>query len=248
MTHPDALRTALAPFGALRVTINYGNPILAHRDAETGELSGVSVDLARALAERLDLPLTLVPFESAGKAVAALNASEADVGFFARDPARAEEIAFTAPYVLIEGSYLVKADSPIRANEEVDRTGVRVTVGKGSAYDLFLTRALKHAAIERAPTSPAVVQVFLDTQADVAAGVRRQLEQLIAHRDDLRLLDGRFMVIEQAMGVRRAFGDAAAQALAVFVEDAKRDGWIADALARHGVSGATVAPPADPAA
>jgi polar amino acid transport system substrate-binding protein len=230
-----------APTGRLRAAINLGNPILAHPvDSGAG---GVSVDLARELARRLGVDLELVVVDTAGKSVDAVATERADIGFFAIDPARGADIAFTGPYVLIEGSYLVKDDAPIRANEDVDRATHRVVVGKGSAYDLFLTRELRQAQIVRAPSSPAVVPTFLEQGADVAAGVRQKLEADARARPGLRLLDGRFMVIRQAMGVPKSRGDAAAALLAAFVEEMKASGFVADALARHGIEGASVAPP-----
>lgn len=235
-----ALAAALAPTGTLRASINLGNPILAHRDA-VGAPGGVSVDLARALAERLGVPLELRAFDTAARSVAAVTGEEADVGFFAIDPVRGAGLGFTAPYVLIEGSYLVRDDSPLRDNAQVDRPGTRVVVGAGSAYDLHLTRELKHATIVRAASSPAVVQAFLDQRLDVAAGVRQQLEADAARHAGLRLLPGRFMVIQQAMGLPKSRGDTARSALAAFVEDMKAGGFVADALARHGIKGASVA-------
>jgi polar amino acid transport system substrate-binding protein len=169
---------------------------------------------------------------------------QADIGFFAVDPLRGAGIRFTAPYVLIEGSYLVRDGSPIRANDEVDRAGVVVVVGQGSAYDLYLSRELKQAAILRAPTSPAVVDTFIAQRADVAAGVKQQLQADAARIGGLRLLDGRFMVIQQAMGTPKARDAAVAAYLAEFVEAMKASGFVAAALARHGVAGATVAPAA----
>jgi polar amino acid transport system substrate-binding protein len=230
------------PTGRLRAAINLGNPILAHAAGEGGA-GGVSVDLAREFARRLGVDLELVVVDTAGKSVDAVATERADIGFFAIDPARGADIAFTGPYVLIEGSYLVKDDSPIRANEDVDRAAHRVVVGKGSAYDLFLTRELRHAQIVRAPSSPAVVPTFLEQGADVAAGVRQQLEADARAKPGLRLLDGRFMVIRQAMGVPKSRGDAAAALLAAFVEEMKASGFVADALKRHGIEGASVAPP-----
>ncbi|WP_210176176.1 transporter substrate-binding domain-containing protein [Agrobacterium bohemicum] len=156
------IRRALAPSGGLRTTINCGNPILARHEQTTREVSGMSVDLARKLAEEISVPLDLVVVESAGKAVAAVERGDADVGFFARDPDRAGLIAFTEPYVLIEGCYLVREGASISTIDQVDETGNRIMVGKGSAYDLFLSRHIVHATVERVPTSPAVVQAFLD--------------------------------------------------------------------------------------
>lgn len=236
----DHARLELAPTGILRASINVGNPILAKLDAE-GNPFGVSVDLAGEFAHRLGLPLELVVFDSAGKSVDAVTAEQADFGFFAVDPVRGAGIAFSEPYVLIEGAYLVKHESPVKTNDEVDLAGRRVVVGKGSAYDLYLTRTLKHAQIVRAPTSPSVVQTFLEENADVAAGVRQQLEGDARRTAGLRLLPGRFMVIQQAMGLPKARSAEAVEWLRRFVEEMKASGFVADALRRHGIEGASVA-------
>jgi polar amino acid transport system substrate-binding protein len=165
----------------------------------------------------------------------------ADIGFFAVDPLRGADVAFTAPYVLIEGCYLVREDSPLRSNDDVDRAGHVVVVGQGSAYDLHLSRELKHASIVRAPTSPAVVDTFVAQRADVAAGVRQQLEADAKRIPGLRLLDGRFIVINQAMAMPKG-RPAGARYLGEFVEEMKASGFVAQALARHRIEGAAVAP------
>ncbi len=242
MTFDPSVVAAFTPTGKVRASINLGNPILANRHPGTGEPVGVSIDLARAFAQRLGVELELVVFDAAGKSVEAINEERADFGFFAVDPVRGEKIAFTAPYVLIEGFYLVRNESPVRTNAEVDQPHNRVAVGKGSAYDLFLTRELQSAQIVRAPTSPAVVQTFLEQNLEVAAGVKQQLEADTKNMTGLRLLDERFMVIQQAMGTPKSRGPAAAGALHAFVEEMKATGFVADALARHGIAGASVAP------
>jgi polar amino acid transport system substrate-binding protein len=244
MTIAQEVVAALAPTGCLRASINTGNPILAAPDPTNGLAKGVSVDLARGFAERLGVGLELVVFDAAGKSVEAVTQERADIGFFAIDPKRGEGIQFTAAYVLIEGCYAVRADSPLTSMEQVDRAGARVVVGKGSAYDLFLSRELAQASILRASTSPAVVDFFLEQDADVAAGVKQQLEADARRLGDLRLLPGRFMVIQQAMGCPRNRGSAAAAALAEYVEDMKRSGFVERALQRHGIAGAAVAPAA----
>jgi polar amino acid transport system substrate-binding protein len=236
---PEAV-SDLAPAGKLRAVINVGNPILAKKDA-SGEPAGVSVDLARELARRLGVPVELVTVASAGQAVETLKAGRVDVGFFAIDPARGVDTAFTGPYVQIEGAYLVREDSPLRDNAQVDREGIRVAVGLKSAYDLYLTRELKKAKIERAPTSPAVVDYFIANRLEVAAGVKQQLELDAKRVPGLRLLPGRFMVINQAMGMRLG-REAGAKYLTGFVEDMKASGFVAQALQRHAIEGAAVAP------
>jgi polar amino acid transport system substrate-binding protein len=239
--HPDIVR-AFTPTGRLRAAINTGNPILAALDPATGAAKGVSVDLARGFAQRLGVELELVVVDAAGKSVDVVTQERADIGFFAIDPKRGEGIHFTAPYVLIEGWYAVRDASPLTTVEEVDVPGIRVVVGRGSAYDLFLGRELKQASVLRAPKSPAVVDYFIEQGADVAAGVKQQLEADARRIGGLRLLPRRFMVIQQAMGCPRGRGAAAAEALAGYVEDMKRSGFVADALARHAISGAAVAP------
>jgi polar amino acid transport system substrate-binding protein len=237
----DILR-AFTPTGKLRASINLGNPILANKHAATGLPFGVSIDLANNFAKRLGVDIDLVVFDAAGKSVEAVKAEQADIGFFAIDPLRGEGISFTAPYVLIEGSYLVPQTSTIQSNDEVDRAGIRVTVGQGSAYDLFLSRELKHADIVRAPTSPTVVDVYVAQKLEVAAGVKQQLESDVLRFACHRLLPGRFMVIQQAMGTPKTRGVEAAHYLAAYVEEMKASGFVADALQRHGIKGASVAP------
>ena len=233
---------AFAPTGKLRASINLGNPILAKRDPATQETTGVSVDLALAFAQSLGVDVEFLVFDTAAQSVEAVTQENADIGFFAIDPLRGAGISFTAAYVLIEGSYMVRSDSAIQHNEEVDKAGHRVTVGKGSAYDLFLSREIKHAEIVRATSSAAVVDMFLEQGLEVAAGVKQQLEADAKRFPHLRLLPGRFMVIQQAMGLPKSRGEEAAEALRRFVEDMKATGFVVDALARHGIQGASVAP------
>ena len=242
MSPHDRIVACFAPSGTLRAAINLGNPILAGSDPSTGGARGVSVDLARELGRRLGVAVELVTVDNAAKSVDAVVHGRADIGFFAVDPLRGADIAFTAPYVLIEGCYLVHEGSPLRSNDEVDRPGRVVVVGQGSAYDLHLSRELKHASIVRAPTSPAVVDTFVAQRADVAAGVRQQLEADAARIGGLRLLGERFMVIRQAIGLAKSRGTEGAESLERFVEDMKTSGFVAAALARHGIRGASVAP------
>ena len=231
---------ALAPDGRLRAAINFGNPILANRDAKTGEAVGVSVDLARELGRRLNLPVDLVTFTAAGKVVEAVTANEVSIAFVAIDPQRAVSTFYSAAYVVIEGAYLVRENSPLNANEEVDRAGHRIAAAKGSAYDLYLSRELKNAKIVHAATSQSVTDTFLAQNLEVAAGVKQQLQMDAARVPGVRLLPGRFMVINQAMGtpISRA---AAGEYLKTFVEEMKASGFVAASLERHGIKGAAVA-------
>jgi polar amino acid transport system substrate-binding protein len=238
---PEEALAQLTPHKVLRAAINFGNPILASKDARSAEPSGVSVDLARALAERLGVELRLVPFESAGSVVKAALNDEWDVAFVALDPVRGQELLQTAPYVLIEGAYLVADGSPLRDNAEVDRPGTRVVVASGSAYDLYLTRTLKQATLVRTQTSPEVTDYFVAHQQDAAAGVKQQLIKDAERIKGLRLLPGRFMQIDQAMAT--PMGRTAALAyLQQFVADMKSSGFIQRSLTTHHIEGAQVAP------
>ena len=219
--------------------------MLANLDKD-GNPFGISIDLARALAEKLSVPCELIVNETAGKSVATVEAGRADVGFFAIDPERGKDIAFTAAYVLIEGYYMVRSDSLITKNDDVDVAGKQVVVGKGSAYDLFLTRHLKQATIIRAVSSQAVIPDFLSQHIEIAAGVKQQLEADTKGVPGLRMLPERFMVINQAMGVPKTKGVAAAAYLRHFVEEMKAKGFVKESMTRHGIQGAGVGYPADP--
>jgi len=244
-TVPADVLKDLAPTGKLRAGINLGNAVLAQKDAATGELKGVTVDLARELARRTGLAVELVPFEAAGKTFEAMNAGALDVAFFAIEPVRAAEVDFTPAYVHIEGTYMVRQDSPLKTVEEVDRPGVRIAVGLNSAYDLYLTRTIKQATIVRAKTGGgrAMIELFLDDRLEAAAGVRQQLVAHAKNDPNMRIMDGRFMVIQQAMGVPKG-RDKAARYLRGFIEEMKASGFVAEGLKRSNQADGLVAPPA----
>jgi polar amino acid transport system substrate-binding protein len=231
----------LAPTGKLRASINVGNPILAKRDGPNATPYGVSIDLAQQLAKELETNLELVVFDAAGKSVVAVSQKEADFGFFAIDPERGREIEFTAAYIVIEGAYLVPNQSRLQQNEEVDNASHRIVVGKGSAYDLYLSREIKHAKLVHAPTSPKVVDFFIEGQYEVAAGVRQQLEVDAKRLPGLRILPGRFMQIQQAMGVHKDCSSETKAFMLDFVERMKRSGFVLQSMQRHQIQGAAVA-------
>ena len=230
---------SLAPTGKLRAAINVANPVLVQPNPATGAPGGVTVELARELARRLGVPLEQVVIDGAGKSFEAVKAAACDIGFLAVEPARAAEIDFTAPYVIIEGVYAVRADSAIKSNDDVDRAGVRVAVNKGAAYDLFLTRSLKHATLVRAEES---FDVFLRDGLEVVAGVKQARGLLREASPGVRLLPGRFMEIQQAMCLPKG-REPAPRYLRAFVEEMKASGFVADAIARTRQE-AAVAPPA----
>ena len=240
---PADVVAEMTPTGKLRAAINLGNVVLAQKNATTGALSGASVDIARELARRLGKEVAFVEFDAAGKVTDAVKDNVYDVVFLAIDPVRGAGIAFTPPYVLIEGGYLVPAASPLHKIEDVDREGVRIAVGRGSAYDLYLTRAIKKATLVRAQSSPAAIEQMLKDKLEVAAGVKVPLVTFAKGRSDVRVMDGRFMVIEQAVGTLRG-RDASARYLSRMVEELKASGFVANSLKTSNQPDASVAPPA----
>jgi polar amino acid transport system substrate-binding protein len=237
-----SVRADLAPTGTLRVGINYGNPILAQGGPAAGDLRGIAVDLGRELARRIGVPVELVPYDAAGKMTDAVKTGAWDVAFLAVDPARAADISFTAPYVEIEGTYLVPAGSPLRTVEDVDRDGVRVAISAKSAYDLFLSRSLQHAQIVRAPSIPASIDLFASDKLEAVAGVRQALVTAAAKLPGSRARRA-VLVIPQAAGMPNG-REAGARYLRQFIEDAKASGLVAQALKKSGLEGSvTVAAP-----
>lgn len=235
----------LAPSGTLRVGINYGNALLARRDGGSGELRGVAVDLARELGRRCELAVELVGFQAAGKMTAVLQAGAWDVAFLAVEPGRADAIAFTAPYLLIEGTYLIPPGSAIQAIADVDHAGVRVGVSSGSAYALFLSRNLQRAQLVQAENPQTTFDLLINGHVDVVAGVRQALIANSAKLPGSRVFDERFMAIGQAMGMPHG-RPAGLRVLREFVEEMKSSGFVSQALKRSGVHGVAVAPPAEP--
>jgi polar amino acid transport system substrate-binding protein len=239
---PEAVKD-LAPTGKLRAAINVSNIVLVQQDPVTKAVRGITPDLAHELARRLGVPIELVIFASAGRVTDAIKDKSWDIAFLAIEPARAAEIAFTAPYVLIEGGYIVTKDSPLKVIGDVDRAGVRIAVARGSAYDLYLTRNLKSAELVRYPTGDEALAKFIADKIDVAAGVKQPLVLFAKTDPNLRVMDGRFQVIEQAMGTHKGH-DAGARYLGSFVEEMKASGFVADALKRSNQPDAAVAPAA----
>lgn len=239
---PADIVKELAPTGKLRASINLGNSVLAQGTPEAP--SGISVDLAAELARRIGVPVEFLCWPAAKASFDTVAAAKADIGFLAHEPARAAEVEFTAPYVEIEGAYMVRKDSALRTIEEVDRPGNRICVGPGSAYDLYLTRTLKYAELVRAEIGggSSNIQKFLKDNLEVCANVRQPLEAWAAKDPSVRLLPGRFMVIGQAVALPKGRPAATAYVKA-FVEEMKASGFVAEGLKRSGQS-ATVAPAA----
>ncbi len=239
---PTTLKS-FAPSGTLRIGINLGNPVLASEDAATKKLSGISVDIAHEIGKRIHLPVQLIPFQSAGATVDAIKHGGIDLVFVAIDPVRGADISYTPAYIQIEGTYMVQASSALRSNEQVDVAGTEIVVGKGSAYDLYLTREIKHATLLRAASSQAVIDDFMSGKGQVAAGVKQQLESDAKRYEGLRMLPGRFMVINQAIGIPKARSDFenTTKYLSELITQLKQSGFIAQSMQRHHIQGAKVA-------
>lgn len=237
---PQAARTELAGSGKMRAAINYGNPVLARREASTGELRGVTVDLSRELARQLGVDAQLVGYDTVGKLMAGLKAGEWDVAFLAYDPARAGDMIFTAPYMEVEVTYGVPASSDAREVADVDRPGRRIAVAEKNAADLFLSRNLKSATLVRAPNTAAASALLHSGAADAFAANRQELESSTAASPGFRIVQGRFTTIPHAIAVPRG-RDAAASYMAGFVADAKRSGAVQRAIDASGVRGVVVA-------
>ena len=230
----DSIINELAPKGKLRVAINYGNPVLAQKD-DKGRPKGISAKLAGELAKELNLEIEWITFDAAGRVFASVDEDCWDIAFLAIDPLRSEKIIFSQPYVTIAGTYLVKADSSYRRVDDLDKKGITISVGRGAAYDLFLSRTLQHAAILRGETSASAVDLFAESYSDAAAGVRQPLQEYADANITYRVIEDDFTSINQAMAVSRCRETAAA-----YVGDLsarkKQDGFIRSVLVANGQS------------
>jgi len=229
----------IAPNGVLRAAINLGNPVLAQGTPAVP--AGVTVDIARELGARLEVPVDLACFAAARESFEAMARGDADICFLAVEPARAAQVAFTAPYVVIEGVYVVPAGSGLAAPADLDRDGVRIGVNEGSAYDLFLSRTLGKASLVRGDDG---IALFREQGLEAAAGIRQVVTAFVAQNPEFRLVDQGFMQIRQALGTTLTRTPDTIRFLAAFIEDLKASGFIAAALRRSGQDAALVAPPA----
>lgn len=233
--------SALAPTGTLRVGINLGNFLLTATDPKTGQYKGVAVDLGQELGKRLGVSVDVTGFPSPGALADAAKTGVWDVGFLGVEPQRAKEIDFTAAYVEIEATYLVPKGSPIQSIGEVDRKGVRIAISANSAYDLYLTRNLKHAELVRVTGADAVFARFVDDRLEALAGLRPRLIKDQANLLGSRILEGRFTAVQQGVGTPKGRNPAAVEYLREFVEGVKASGLVAKLIEKHGVVGLTVA-------
>jgi polar amino acid transport system substrate-binding protein len=236
------IRAQLAPHGVLRAGINLGNFLLVTGRDEHGSPEGVAPDMARTVAARLGVPVRFVPYPRPGTLADAAGTDAWDIALIGAEPQRAQTIAFTAAYAEIEATYLVPAGSAIESLSEVDRAGLRIASTSRAAYDLWLERNIAEATVLRAESIDGALDLFRDQRLDALAGLRPRLIADAATLPGSRILEGRFMSVQQAIGTARA-NAAAAAFLHGFVEEAKASGLVARLIAKHGVQGLSVAPP-----
>ena len=232
---PD-LAASLAPTGRLRAAINLGNILLVTGESPDGAPEGVSPSMARAIAERLGVEVELVSYASPGEVADALARDEWDIGLIAADPKRAETIAFAPAYVEIAATYLVPSGSPIQSIDQVDRPRVRIAISARSAYDLYLSRTLRHAELCRGKGLQGAYDRFVAEELDALAGLRPALIDNAGDLPGSRVLEGHFSTVKQAIGTRP--GDPAALAfLTDFVLEARQSGLVQRLIDQHGVTG-----------
>jgi polar amino acid transport system substrate-binding protein len=235
------IRSELAGKGVLRAAINMGNPLLVTGTAASGDPQGVAPDMAAEIATRLGVPVRYVKFDRPSQLADAVGTDAWDIGLIGAEPARAEKIAFSPAYCEIESTYLVPPGSPFEAVTDVDRPGSRIAVLAGSAYDLWLTRNIKHAALFRSNSVAGVFEQFVAEGLDALAGLRPQLLNEVAKLPGAKTLPGNFTAVQQAIGTLKQ-NVAGAAFLREFVEDAKQSGLVARLIERHRVVGLSVAP------
>jgi polar amino acid transport system substrate-binding protein len=241
VTASNEVIAELASTGVLRVGINMSNFLLVTGKTADGDPTGVSPDMAAAIAERLGVPLKLIPFKSPGELADEAGNNVWDIGNIGAEPQRAATIAFTAAYCEIEATYLVPAGSPIQTIADVDKPGIRISVTGRSAYGLWLENHIEHATLVRTDTLDSSLEKFVSDKLEVLAGLRPRLLTDVGKLPGARILDGRFSAVQQAVGTPKK-NKAAAPFLAAFVEEAKKSGLVASFIKRHNVKGLSAAP------
>jgi polar amino acid transport system substrate-binding protein len=232
----DAARRELAPTGKLRAGMNLSNTLFTQKDAASGELRGVAVDIMRELAQRLGVPLELVVHPTPGDVADAVDRNTWDVAILAIEQARAKTIAFSPAITEIEATYVVHKDSPLRGAAQADAAGVRIAAPNKAGYELFLTRTLKSATLVRTKNIEESITVFNARGADALAGLKPMLLDSMGKIPDGRLIEGRFMTVNHGLGTPRARSEGAAY-LKAFVEDLNASRFVARSIERHGVQG-----------
>jgi polar amino acid transport system substrate-binding protein len=239
----DKAKAELAPTGVLRAGINLSNFLLVTGRAANGNPEGVSPDMAHAIADKLGVPVQYVPFKTPGELADQVDNNVWDIGNIGAEPQRAQKISFTAAYCEIEATYMVPTGSTIKSIADVDRKGVRIAVSARSAYCLWLENNIKNATLVQVSGLDAAYDKFVADKFEVLAGLRPGLLKDMTKAPGMKILDGKFSAVQQAVGTRKA-NSAGADFLSAFVEDAKKSGLVAGFIEKHKVKGLSVAPPA----
>jgi polar amino acid transport system substrate-binding protein len=237
------IKAQLAPHGVLRAAINMSNFLLVTGCAANGDPEGVSPSMAKAIADRLGVPVKFVPFPKPGELADAAEGDVWDIGNIGAEPARAQKIAFTAAYAEIEATYMVPPGSALRTIADVDKPGVRIAVSARSAYDLWLEANIKHATLIRSTSLDGSFSDFVANKYEALAGLRPRLLTDVKQMAGATILDGQFTAVQQAVGTPRSKGEAVAKWLHAFVEETKASGLVAKFIEQHKVVGLSVAPP-----
>ena len=232
----------VAPTGRLRAGMNLTNELFTNKDAATGELRGVSVDIMGELARRLGVEVEFVVYATPGEVADDASQNTWDVAILAIEQARAEKIAFSPPMTEIEATYAVHDNSPLRSAVDADAAGVRIAVPDKAGYELYLTRTLRNATLVRAKTFGESIALFNDGHADALAGLRPALLESMDALPDVRLLEGNFTSVNHGLGTPRE-RSAAADYLKAFVEDLNATEFIARSIERHGIKGLSAIKP-----
>jgi polar amino acid transport system substrate-binding protein len=233
----------LAPHGVLRAGINMSNFLLVTGKTPSGDPEGVSPSMARAIADKLGVPIQYIQFANPGLLADEAGKDVWDIGLIGAEPARAKTIDFTAAYAEIEATYLVPADSPLQTIADVDKPGVKIAVTAHSAYGLWLEANINHAELVQSHSLDSAVEQFINEELHALAGLRPRLLTDVQKLPGARILQGQFSAVQQAVGTARG-SSAGAEFLRNFVEEAKAHGLVASFIAKHNVNGLSVAPPA----
>jgi polar amino acid transport system substrate-binding protein len=236
-----AVRADLVPTGKIRAGVNYGNFILAKKDRVTGKSSGAAIELLDELARRLGAPSEIVAYDSVAAMGDAAPANVWDIAFLGSAPQREKFMSFTSAYLEIDASYLVSGSSLFRAASEVDREGIRIAAPAHANFELFLSRNLKHARLVSAQGNDAAFDLLVNDKVDALAGLTQGLLDLTGKLPGSRVLDGRFMGVQQSIAVPKGH-ETGLGYLRQVVEEVKASGLIARAIERTGARGVSVAP------
>ena len=232
----DIIIEQLAPKGYLRAAINLSNFLLVTGTDDQGNPEGVSPDLAKALANELNIEYKLIPFKRPGELADAVIDDVWDIGNIANESERAKSITFSYPYTLIESTFLVRESSKINLFQDVDKPGVRIAVAERSAYDLWLTENIKNAELIRAKSIDLSFKIFEDNSYEVLAGLKPRLIDDLKNTKNCKILPGAFTFIKQCIGSKPGNPEAE-KFINNFIEKNIKNGFIESLLLKYNVLG-----------